>query len=100
MRFNHKELAYYASTRFGKADKEGCLWMKEHEGILKKKESESCCENVGFTLWTGSHQISLLSHPSLHAKMVPAHRKPALLLQSGAPGEASSHCSTHCLVTS
>lgn len=50
MRFNHKELAYYASTRFGKADKEGCLWMKEHEGILKKKESESCCENVGFTL--------------------------------------------------
>ena len=45
MRFNHKELAYYASTRFGKADKEGCLWMKEHEGILKKKESKSCCEN-------------------------------------------------------
>lgn len=49
MRFNHKELAHYASTRFGKADKEGSLWMKEHEGILKKKESECCCENVDFT---------------------------------------------------
>ena len=41
MRFNTKELAYYASTRFGKADKEGALWMKEYEGILKKKESKS-----------------------------------------------------------
>lgn len=40
MRFNTKELAYYASTRFGKADKEGALWMKEYEGILKRKESE------------------------------------------------------------
>ena len=42
MRFNTKELAHYASTRFGKADKEGALWMKEYEGILKKKESELC----------------------------------------------------------
>lgn len=41
MRFNTKELAYYASTRFGKADKEGALWMKEYEGIIKKKESKS-----------------------------------------------------------
>ena len=40
MRFNTKELAYYASTRFGKADKEGALWMKEYEGLIKKKESE------------------------------------------------------------
>ena len=40
MRFNHRELALYASSRLGKADKEGCLWMKEYEGILRKKESE------------------------------------------------------------
>jgi inositol polyphosphate-4-phosphatase len=39
MRFNTKELAYYASTRFGKADKEGALWMKEYEGLIKKKET-------------------------------------------------------------
>jgi inositol polyphosphate-4-phosphatase len=39
MRFNTRELAHYASTRFGKADKEGALWMKECEGILKKKET-------------------------------------------------------------
>ena len=40
MRFNHRELALYASNRLGRADKEGCLWMKEYEGILRKKESE------------------------------------------------------------
>ena len=46
MRFNTKELAHYASTRFGKADKEGALWMKEYEGILKKKESEFPSFNI------------------------------------------------------
>jgi len=41
MRFNHRELAVYASSRQGKADKEGCLWVKEWEGIIfRKKESE------------------------------------------------------------
>lgn len=98
MRFNHKELAYYASTRFGKADKEGCLWMKEHEGILKKKESKSCCENRDSP--SGQEvTISLSFHPSLHTKMVPSHGQPALLLQSRTPGEASSQCSAHCLAT-
>ena len=40
MRFNHRELALYAASRLGKGDKESCLWMKECEGILRKKESE------------------------------------------------------------
>ena len=44
MRFNHRELSLYASSRLGKADKEGCLWVKEWEGILRKKESE--CNGV------------------------------------------------------
>ena len=44
MRFNHRELSLYASSRLGKADKEGCLWVKEGEGILRKKESE--CNGV------------------------------------------------------
>lgn len=45
MRFNQRELALYAASRLGKADKESCLWMKECEGILRKKESE-CSEHA------------------------------------------------------
>ena len=82
MRFNTKELAHYASTRFGKADKEGALWMKECEGILKKKESEFASEAV-------YGEEMCLSLPSLHAEMVSAHRKSPLLLQSRAPCEST-----------
>ncbi len=39
MRFNHRELALFAAGRLGKADKEGCLLMKESEGKSRKKES-------------------------------------------------------------
>ena len=78
MRFNTKELAHYASTRFGKADKEGALWMKECEGILKKKESEFASEVV-------YDEEMCLSLPSLHTEMVSAHRKSPLLLRSRAP---------------
>ena len=58
MRFNTRELAHYASTRFGKADKEGALWMKECEGILKKKESEFASEVVCVAVL---RDVSLLS---------------------------------------
>lgn len=39
MRFNQRELALFAAARLGKADKEGCLLMKECEGKIRKKES-------------------------------------------------------------
>ena len=38
MKFNHHELALYASTRLGKSDKEGSLWMKEVDNKAKKKQ--------------------------------------------------------------
>ena len=82
MRFNTKELAYYASTRFGKADKEGALWMKEYEGILKKKESEFAVDSDLSGSFTG------VVVRSLHAEVVPAHWKPVLLLQRRASGES------------
>lgn len=75
MRFNTKELAYYASTRFGRADKEGALWMKEYEGILKKKESEF----TSFICMNGRITI-VLSLLSLYTEMVPAYWKPSVLL--------------------
>lgn len=42
MKFNDHELSLYAAARSGKADKEGCLWMREVEGKLRKKQSELC----------------------------------------------------------
>ena len=62
MRFNTKELAHYASTRFGKADKEGALWMKECEGILKKKESECFCESIVRKCREGTYLSSQPTH--------------------------------------
>jgi hypothetical protein len=46
MKFNDHELSLFAATRLGKADKEGCLWMKEVEGKIRKKQSEqtACVE--------------------------------------------------------
>ena len=40
MKFNDHELSLYASTRLGRADKEGVLWMREVEGKIRKKQSE------------------------------------------------------------
>ena len=40
MKFNSKELASFASYRIGRADKEGSLWMRESDGIIRKKESK------------------------------------------------------------
>ena len=37
MKLNDKELAYFAETANGRADKEGILWIKENDGKLKKK---------------------------------------------------------------
>ena len=77
MRFNTKELAYYASTRFGKADKEGALWMKEYEGLIKKKESELTIDIPRTLKFVLSLKPWLFS---LHSEMVPADWKPAVLL--------------------
>lgn len=41
MKFNDHELSLFAAARLGKADKEGCLWMREVEGKIRKKQSES-----------------------------------------------------------
>ena len=40
MKFNYKELAFFAAEKVGKADKEGILWWKESEGVVKKRDSE------------------------------------------------------------
>lgn len=41
MKLNDHELLQYATSRLGKGDKEGCLWMKEVEGgKAKKKQSK------------------------------------------------------------
>ncbi len=40
MKFNDHELSLFASARIGKADREGCLWMREVEGKIRKKQSE------------------------------------------------------------
>lgn len=40
MKFNSKELASFAAYRIGRADKEGSLWMRESDGIIRKKESK------------------------------------------------------------
>lgn len=53
MKLNDHELLQYASSRLGKGDKEGCLWMKEVEGgKAKKKQSKSWvvyCARLGGT---------------------------------------------------
>ena len=41
MKFNDHELSLYAAARLGKADKEGCLWMREVEGKIRKKQSKA-----------------------------------------------------------
>jgi inositol polyphosphate-4-phosphatase len=38
MKLNEKELASYAQSANGKADKEGILWIKEYDGKSKKRE--------------------------------------------------------------
>ena len=38
MKLNEKELACYAQSANGKADKEGILWIKEYDGKSKKRE--------------------------------------------------------------
>ena len=48
MKFNHHELALYASTRLGKSDKEGSLWMKEVDNKAKKKQSEQTAPLYSF----------------------------------------------------
>lgn len=41
MKFNQHELALFASSRHGKADKEGVLWLREIDGTkVKKKQGE------------------------------------------------------------
>lgn len=40
MKFNDHELSQFASARLGKADKEGCLWMREADGKTRKKQSK------------------------------------------------------------
>lgn len=40
MKFNDHELSLYAAARIGKSDKEGCLWMREVEGKIRKKQSK------------------------------------------------------------
>ena len=78
MRFNHRELALYASNRLGRADKEGCLWMKEYEGILRKKESE--LQTVLVVFFGSFIPSTVVSFPSIHAEMVSTDREPAVLL--------------------
>lgn len=87
MRFNTKELAHYATTRFGKADKEGALWMKEYEGILKRKESKFLPRSVR-VLPCKEESVPILSPSrSLHTEVVSTHWKFAILLQSRASSE-------------
>lgn len=38
MKFNQQELACFASSRQGKADKEGVLWLREIDGTKVKKK--------------------------------------------------------------
>ncbi len=38
MKFNQQELALFASSRQGKADKEGVLWLREIDGTKVKKK--------------------------------------------------------------
>lgn len=41
MKFNNKELAIYGANKLGQADKEGVLWMRESDSVVKKKDSKS-----------------------------------------------------------
>ena len=47
MKLNEKELASYAQSANGKADKEGILWIKEYDGKSKKREG-ACYPNCLF----------------------------------------------------
>ena len=76
MKFNDHELSLYASAKIGKADKEGCLWMREVEGKLRKKQSEWSVKIV-------STQTPNRYSYRLCAKMVCANWKFAVLLQDG-----------------
>ncbi len=38
MKFNQQELACFASSRQGKSDKEGVLWLREIDGTKVKKK--------------------------------------------------------------
>ena len=49
MRFNHRELAMYALSRQGKADREGCLWMKETDSRKRKKDGV-CVQNYSWCM--------------------------------------------------
>ena len=80
MRFNTKELAHYASTRFGKADKEGALWMKEYEGILKKKESELCW-SMSISVSRDACRASFCSVRCVHLSQ-PIHRDGSCSLET------------------
>ena len=62
MKFNHHELALYASTRLGKSDKEGSLWMREVDSKAAKKKqcellikhralSEDCIDELPYYLY-------------------------------------------------
>ena len=65
MKLNGKELAIYAASRVGQADKEGKLWMRECEGLVRKRESEleanECLVNmIMMTIIYGSIQSALV----------------------------------------
>ena len=72
MKFNSKELASFAAYRIGRADKEGSLWMRESDGIIRKKESKP------FTL--------SLSLPSLASQTIP---QPTVIWVDGGEGSGT-----------
>ena len=55
MKLNDNELLQYASSRLGKADKEGCLWMREVEGKIRKRQSKEWLCGVVEELYALSH---------------------------------------------
>lgn len=79
MKFNDHELSLFASTRLGKADKEGCLWMREVEGKIRKKQSKLSCVLGGIL------NILVVCADRLCAEMVSTLWKFTLLLQNRDP---------------
>lgn len=77
MKFNDHELSLYAAARLGKADKEGCLWMREVEGKIRKKQSKLYSPAIILTYIT-----PVFCTVRLCAEMVSVIRKSAVLLQN------------------
>ena len=72
MKLNGKELAIYAANRVGQGDKEGKLWMRECEGVVRKRESKLEANENNICL-------TLILSISLQSEMVYIVRKSTIL---------------------